>query len=133
MDMIGIGWGEMMVIGLVALVVVGPEKLPEMARTIGKFYGQLRRMADETSRAISTEVDMIKAETLPEADKDALKRLAHPTLEEIKKNFTPEYLMEKSDSPDALEDSPSVPATDGLNAAIVEDSHQSIASVSKGQ
>ena len=45
--MFGIGWGEILVIGVVALVVVGPEKLPEVARAAGKFYGQLSRVLNE--------------------------------------------------------------------------------------
>lgn len=57
--MFGIGWAEMVVIGLVALIVVGPDKLPEMAKTIGKIYGQLRRATQEASQALTAEVDLI--------------------------------------------------------------------------
>ncbi len=63
--MLGIGWGEMLVIGLVALVVVGPDKLPEMARTIGQLYGQLRRAADEAGQAFSAEVDLLNTRPDP--------------------------------------------------------------------
>ncbi|UQZ90252.1 twin-arginine translocase subunit TatB [Deltaproteobacteria bacterium Smac51] len=59
--MFGIGWGEMVVIGLVALVVVGPEKLPELARTVGKIYGQLRQAAAEAGQDFSEEVEMLKS------------------------------------------------------------------------
>jgi sec-independent protein translocase protein TatB len=64
--MFGIGWGEMVVIGLVALLVVGPEKLPEVAKTVGRFYGQLRQAANEAGAALTAEADMIKAETRAE-------------------------------------------------------------------
>jgi len=43
MELFGIGWMEMLVIGLVALVVVGPERLPQAARTVGNFVGYLSR------------------------------------------------------------------------------------------
>lgn len=40
--MFGISFGELFVIGLVALVVIGPEKLPALARTLGKFVRQVQ-------------------------------------------------------------------------------------------
>ncbi|MDR0881463.1 MAG: Sec-independent protein translocase protein TatB [Candidatus Adiutrix sp.] len=57
--MFGVGWGEILVIGVVALVVVGPEKLPEVARAAGKFYGQLSRVLNEAraSWQVETLVD----------------------------------------------------------------------------
>ena len=41
MDLFGIGWTEMLVIGIVALIVIGPQRLPEVARTIGRTIGYL--------------------------------------------------------------------------------------------
>jgi Tat protein translocase TatB subunit len=38
--------GELIIIAIVALVVLGPEKLPEAARRIGQIYSQIRRMGD---------------------------------------------------------------------------------------
>jgi sec-independent protein translocase protein TatB len=50
-DMFNVGFGELAVIVLVCLVVFGPERLPEVARQIGRFIGQARlytqRMLDE--------------------------------------------------------------------------------------
>ena len=66
--MFGIGWGEMVVIGLVALLVVGPEKLPEVARTVGKFYGQLRQTLTEAGDGLSKEVDELRLKKIVEAD-----------------------------------------------------------------
>lgn len=50
--MFDIGWMELMVIGVVALIVVGPRDLPEMFRQLGRFTGKLRQMAREFSRAM---------------------------------------------------------------------------------
>lgn len=47
-----IGWSELLVIGVVALVVIGPKDLPEMFRTLGRFTAKLRSMAREFSRAM---------------------------------------------------------------------------------
>jgi sec-independent protein translocase protein TatB len=45
--MFDIGWGEMVVIGVVALVAIGPKELPGVLRTAGKWVGKARRMAAE--------------------------------------------------------------------------------------
>jgi sec-independent protein translocase protein TatB len=45
--MFDIGWSEMMLIGVVALIVIGPKELPGMLRTVGRTITKLRRMAGE--------------------------------------------------------------------------------------
>ena len=45
--MFDIGWGELLVIGIVALVVIGPKELPAVLRTMGQGMAKLRRMASE--------------------------------------------------------------------------------------
>jgi sec-independent protein translocase protein TatB len=45
--MFDIGWGELLVIGIVALVVIGPKELPSVLRTMGQGMAKLRRMASE--------------------------------------------------------------------------------------
>lgn len=47
-----IGWAEMLVIGIVALVVIGPEDLPQMFRQIGRFTAKIRAMSRDFSRAM---------------------------------------------------------------------------------
>jgi sec-independent protein translocase protein TatB len=43
----GVGGGELILIAVVALVVVGPKDLPKLLRQLGRFVGKMRRMADE--------------------------------------------------------------------------------------
>lgn len=43
--MFNVGGGELLVIALIALIVLGPERLPEAARTIGKVMGEVRRLS----------------------------------------------------------------------------------------
>lgn len=50
--MFDIGWGEMLLIAIVALVVVGPKDLPVMFRTFGQFMGRARSMAREFQRSL---------------------------------------------------------------------------------
>ncbi len=45
--MFEIGWGELLLIGIVALIAIGPKELPTVLRTLGQWMGKLRRMASE--------------------------------------------------------------------------------------
>lgn len=50
--MFGVGLPELLVIMVLGLLVLGPQRLPEVARTIGRLYGQLRRASEEFQRTI---------------------------------------------------------------------------------
>ncbi|MEO0369944.1 MAG: Sec-independent protein translocase protein TatB [Pseudomonadota bacterium] len=55
--MFDLGWTELMVIGIVALIVVGPKDLPGMFRTVGNFVGKAKRMARDFSKAMNDAAD----------------------------------------------------------------------------
>ena len=55
--MFGLGFGEIIVVLVVALLVLGPEGLPKAARTIGRFMGELRRTGDELRAELLEEID----------------------------------------------------------------------------
>jgi len=44
--MFGIGMQELIIIAIIALLIVGPKKLPDLAKTLGKSFGELRKAAD---------------------------------------------------------------------------------------
>lgn len=48
--MFDIGWSELLVIGVVAIVVVGPKELPRLMRTFGHYLGKVRHMAADFQR-----------------------------------------------------------------------------------
>ena len=53
--MFGIGMQEIVLICVIALIVVGPKKMPELARALGKGYGEFRRAFDEMKRNVETD------------------------------------------------------------------------------
>ena len=55
--MFDVGWTELMVIGVVALVVIGPKDLPDMFRTMGRFTAKARSMARDFQRAMEAAAD----------------------------------------------------------------------------
>ena len=52
MEIFGIGLGEMLLIAVVALMILGPERLPEAARSMGRFIGDIRRATEPARSAI---------------------------------------------------------------------------------
>jgi sec-independent protein translocase protein TatB len=56
--MFDIGFSELMVIGVVALIVIGPEKLPRMARTVGHLAGRLQRYVSDVKADINREIEL---------------------------------------------------------------------------
>jgi sec-independent protein translocase protein TatB len=56
--MFDIGFSELLVIGVVALIVIGPEKLPRMARTVGVLAGRLQRYVSEVKADINREIEL---------------------------------------------------------------------------
>jgi len=55
--MFDLGWTELLVIGIVALIVIGPKDLPVMFRNVGRFVGKAKGMAREFSRAMDQAAD----------------------------------------------------------------------------
>lgn len=54
--MFGIGMPELIVILVIALIVIGPQKLPDIARSLGKGLAEFKRASDDFQRNISEEV-----------------------------------------------------------------------------
>lgn len=56
--MFDIGFSEMLVIGLVALIVIGPERLPKVARAIGHLIGRAQRYVTDVKSEINREMEL---------------------------------------------------------------------------
>ncbi len=59
---LGLGYAEIAIILVLALIVVGPRRLPDLMRNMGKIMGQLRRASDELRREVlfSEEINQVK-------------------------------------------------------------------------
>jgi len=69
--MFDIGFSEIVVVGVVALVVIGPEKLPKVARTLGHMFGRLQRYVGEVKADITREIELDELRKLQTEVKDA--------------------------------------------------------------
>jgi len=78
--MFGLGWGEVVVIGIVALIAIGPKELPTVLRSLGQWMGKIRRMANEFQGQFQ--------EALREAELTDLKKQAEDLTTNIS-NFDP--------------------------------------------
>jgi sec-independent protein translocase protein TatB len=109
--MFGLGWGEMVVIGIVALIAIGPKELPTVLRSVGHWMGKIRRMANEFQGQFQ--------EALREAELTDLQKHAEDISKDIS-SFDPvadtQKEMEKAfDMPDPLaEPAATTPVADAL-------------------
>jgi len=55
--MFDVGFSEMLLIGIVALVVIGPERLPKVARTVGVLFGRMQRYVAQVKADINREME----------------------------------------------------------------------------
>lgn len=69
--MFDIGFSELVVIGLVALIVIGPERLPGVARTVGHLIGRLQRYVADVKADINREVELDEFRKMRDTVQDA--------------------------------------------------------------
>jgi sec-independent protein translocase protein TatB len=81
--MLNFGFGEILIVLVLAIVVVGPERLPTMLRFMGRQYGKLMRASNELRRAFMLEADRTDSATRTRELKDRRER-ARQRIEEAK-------------------------------------------------
>jgi sec-independent protein translocase protein TatB len=71
--MFDVGFSELIVIALVALIVIGPERLPRVARTLGALLGRAQRYVNDVKSDIEREVNLDELKNLQSTFQDAAK------------------------------------------------------------
>jgi len=71
--MFDVGFSELIVIALVALIVIGPERLPRVARTLGALIGRAQRYVNDVKADIQREVDLDELKSIRSTFQDAAK------------------------------------------------------------
>lgn len=83
--MFDIGFSEMIVIAVVALVVIGPERLPKVARTLGHLFGRMQRYVNDVKSDISREMELEELRKLQATVEDAARAIETSVTQEISK------------------------------------------------
>ncbi|OAU96224.1 Sec-independent protein translocase protein TatB [Moraxella catarrhalis] len=73
--MIGsLGFFELTLFGIIALIVLGPEKLPVAARTLGRWYGNFRRASQRLQSEITSELQLLETQELLKKELDEIRQ-----------------------------------------------------------
>ena len=83
--MFDIGFSEMLVIGLVALIVIGPERLPRVARTLGHLAGRLQRYVADVKADINREVELDELRKMKDSVQQAATGIEESVQSELNK------------------------------------------------
>ena len=81
--MFDIGFSELLVIGVVALIVIGPERLPKVARTLGHLFGRMQRYVNDVKADISREMELDELKKLQITVQDAARDFEHSVTSEV--------------------------------------------------
>ena len=87
--MLGLGFSEIMVVLVLALIIIGPKKLPEVAKTMGKLYAQLKKAMDDLKESVDIDIDI-----------DDYKPRKHSDLKDIYKNKWENAILKDNKSDD---------------------------------
>jgi len=83
--MFDIGFSEMMVIAVLALIVIGPERLPRVARTLGHLAGRLQRYVADVKADINREVELDELRKMRDSMQQAASNFQSSVNEEVSK------------------------------------------------
>jgi sec-independent protein translocase protein TatB len=98
--MFDVGFTELIVIGVVALIVIGPERLPKVARTAGHLYGRMQRYVSTVRSDISREIQMDEIRRAGQSFKDSVESAASGV--EQQATVVDDYLRAEADNVNKL-------------------------------
>jgi len=107
--MFDIGFSEIVVIAVVALIVIGPERLPKAARTLGHLFGRLQRYVNDVKADISREMELDELRKLQQQVQSAA-RDVETSVTSVARDFE-QTAQSVSDDLNRAGDQPSGPAS----------------------
>ncbi len=110
--MIDIGLSKIALIGAVALIVIGPEKLPRVARTVGTLLGKAQRYVNDVKAEVNRSMDLDELRKMKETVETAARDVEnsiHSTSSDIERDLNQAAGLSGGDSYAALEPPPSFP------------------------
>ncbi len=116
--MFDIGFTELMVVGVVALIVIGPERLPGLARTAGHLIGRLQRYVADVKADISREAEFDELRKTKDEVQRAASEFESSMNEDLRKAETD---LNRSVAEAAGESEPAVPAPAAAEAPAALD------------
>jgi len=81
--MFDVNFSELMVIAVVALIVIGPERLPKVARTLGHLFGRMQRYVNDVKADIGREMEMDELKKLQSSMQDAARSFEQSVTQEV--------------------------------------------------
>ena len=81
--MFDIAFSEMMIIAVIALIVIGPERLPKVARTLGHLFGRMQRYVTDVKADISREMELDELKKLQTSMQDAARSFEQSVKQEV--------------------------------------------------
>src|SRR5438270_2447399 len=81
--MIDLGLTKIALIGVVALVVIGPEKLPKVARMAGSLFGRAQRYINEVKSEVSREIELDELRKMQKDMQDAASDVEHTIAQHV--------------------------------------------------
>lgn len=94
--MFGLGMSEIILLGVLALIVIGPKELPELARTLGRFLNELKRSTNILGEELKQQTRIDRIDFNEPLDKSERNHIPHP--EEVKSASEPQQ-MELAEQP----------------------------------
>ena len=82
--MFDVGFSELLVIGVIALVVFGPEDLPRVARTVGHLLGKMRRYVADVKAEIGQEMEMAELRRLQSEVQETVQSIQTSVEEQVR-------------------------------------------------
>ena len=80
--MFDIAFSEVMVIAVIALIVIGPERLPRVARTLGHLFGRMQRYVNEVRSDIQREIELAELKKLKETVEESARSIEQSVSQE---------------------------------------------------